>query len=382
MRVLLAYPYLPSPDAHHGSARLVSRLLADLRGDAEITLLCNFRPGKEDHLLESVKPLCAEVVCIPRPFAEDLGPLARIGEAFHTAGTRRRTDYPVPVVKLYRDAYREAFRKLLASKEFDVLQVECSVLGPVIDLWPNDRRSILVDHEAGGDGEDWQRYVQDVYTRFQSIVVLSEEDRQQLAPQLPGRNIEVRPPGVEIPPDVNWDPEIGRVLFFGSPGHLPNRDALRFLSLEIVPRMRALSRDVKVVCAGFASSDGTEARMAAKTGIELLGRVPDINAEIRRAAVVLSPVRLGRGVRIKNLETLAQGTPLVTTSLGAQGLRPFAGEGFILADGADALAEAAVRVATDPGQHAALAKRGHELAREHFPFSRQADLARTLWSSR
>ena len=96
------------------------------------------------------------------------------------------------------------------------------------------------------------------------------------------------------------------VLFFGSPSHFPNQDALRFILEEILPKLRRRRADVRVGCAGFGGTEHIEKRAVA-AGIEMLGVVPDIAAEIDRASVVLTPVRSGRGIRIKNLEALSRG---------------------------------------------------------------------------
>jgi glycosyltransferase involved in cell wall biosynthesis len=170
------------------------------------------------------------------------------------------------------------------------------------------------------------------------------------------------------------------VLFFASPVHAPNRDALAWVATEILPALRRLRPSARVVCAGFPCGL-PEARAAAAAGAEMPGFVPDLRRELARAAVVLSPLRAGGGVRIKNVETLLEGAPLVTTPRGAEGLGAGSGEAWLVAEDAAGLARACAGLLADPPRAEALGARGRELAIARFDAATRTDHLLRIWAA-
>lgn len=382
MRVLFLYPYLPAPHAPHGSARLISALLRDVKDEAEVTLICAHRP-REREWIDSVRPLCHRLVAVERPFKSDMGRIARTSESGKTVVRRLKTGYPVPVVKLRRSNFRRAIGETLAAESFDVAHVELATLAQYGDLL-RGVPSLLVDHEAAGSGDEearWASYVKDTYPAFTRCACLSEEDAAHLRSIVPGLEIGVRPPGIEIPASVERAPEPDRVLFFGSSEHAPNRDALAWIASEVLPALRQRRPDVRLVCAGFRDEDLDECRQARTAGVEMLGFVDDLGREIARASVVLAPVRSGRGVRIKNLETLAHGAPLVTTKLGARGMSAAASDGLTIAEGAVGLADAVASLLVDRDRAEASAVAGRNAVARAFTFEAQARWTLNAWSA-
>ena len=381
MRVLFLYPYLPSPRAAHGSARLISALLRDVASEAEVTLVCAYRPGEREWV-DEVRPLCHRLVAVERPFASDMGSVRRTTERGKTAVRRATTGFPVSVVKLRRASLRKAIAETLAAESFDVAHVELATLAQYGDLL-SGIPSLLIDHEAAGSGEEserWASYVQGTYGTFTRCACLSSEDADHLRRLAPGLDVAVPPAGIAIPecaPDRR--PEPGRVLFFGSSDHAPNRDALDWISSEVMPVLRPLVPDVRLVCAGFRDAELPEVVRARSAGVEMLGFVDDLGAEIGRAAVVLAPVRIGRGVRIKNLEALAHGAPLVTTTLGARGLSGVDPSAIATADDAEGLASCTAALLADPEAAMRAGQAGREDVARLFSFDCQAAWTLAAW---
>jgi glycosyltransferase involved in cell wall biosynthesis len=367
MRILLVYPYLPHPDVSHGSGRLLLSLLRLWREKAQITLVCGYRPHEAKHV-EAARSLVHELVPVSRPLRSDLSAMGRAMESARTAllGVMRRD--PIHVTKLDRVAFREAIRKARARTRFDVAQVELAGLSRcVAEL--SGLPAILFDHEAGvASGGDLSsdprslRYIQAIYPRFTLVGTLCREDAVELAAVLPRPEVVVRRPGViaSPPPRTARPPAGTTVLFFGSPDHLPNRDALEWLASSIWPAVVARTPGARCVVTGGVAAPRL-ARLLAAAGIENKGFVPDLDAELANAAVVVAPVRLGRGVRMKNLEALAAGRPLVTTTLGGRGLDLENGKHALVADGASDFAGAVSRLVDD----GALAARIGGAARAH-----------------
>jgi glycosyltransferase involved in cell wall biosynthesis len=385
MRVLLVYPYLPHPSVSHGSGRLLAPLLGILREEAEITLVCGYRPQEARHL-DAARSLVRELIPVPRPLRSDLSVVGRAMESARTAllGVMRRD--PIHATKLDRSAFREAIRSARARGRFDVAQVELAGLArSVAEL--SGVPSVLFDHEAGvasggalGSDPRSLRYLQAIYPRYTCVGALCAEDAAELAAALPGVRVVVRRPGI-APREPVARPPSGAppsFLFFGSPDHLPNRDALVWLATDVWPRVKARLPGARCVAAGGLTSPKL-ARLLASAGIGDVGFVPDLDRELEKTSVVVAPVRLGRGVRMKNLEALAAGCPLVTTALGARGLDLRDGDHALVADGAGGLADAMVRLVEDRALAARVAASGRAHVAATFTHEAAAAMNLELW---
>jgi glycosyltransferase involved in cell wall biosynthesis len=113
--------------------------------------------------------------------------------------------------------------------------------------------------------------------------------------------------------------------------------------------------------------------------VERLGFVDNLDSELARASVVLSPARRGRGVRIKNLEAMAHGVPLVTTTLGSHGLGDGSADGFAVADGASDLARVTAGLLDDPDRAEAMGAAGRSLVARCHTRKEQARLTLDAW---
>jgi glycosyltransferase involved in cell wall biosynthesis len=181
-------------------------------------------------------------------------------------------------------------------------------------------------------------------------------------------------PGVRVLPNGYPDPShpAGHVtptspptvLFHGTLRYPPNADAARFLVEEVAPRLRTLVPETRVRLVGRAPS-WLEA-LADPPRVTLVGQVPDITTELARADVVIVPLRYASGTRVKIVEAFAHRVPVVSTTIGAEGLGVVDGTHVLLADDATSLAEACARLLTDPTERARLVDRAHALYLDRF----------------
>jgi glycosyltransferase involved in cell wall biosynthesis len=199
--------------------------------------------------------------------------------------------------------------------------------------------------------------------RVDHVVTMSHEDAARLRRFAPDLPISVSPVGVDcrtfrprdVPPEVD-------LVFVGHFGHPPNGDAVGFLLRDVVPR---LGRPVRVRIVGGGMTPDV-ARLARSAAAELTGPVDDVRPHLAAARVVVAPVRFGTGMRGKVVEALAMGRPLVTTTLGAEGLGATAGRDLLVADGAGDFAAAVRRVLDDPGLATRVAAAGRALVAARF----------------
>jgi glycosyltransferase involved in cell wall biosynthesis len=132
----------------------------------------------------------------------------------------------------------------------------------------------------------------------------------------------------------------------------PNEDGARFFVADVLPLVRAALPKARLRLVG--RDGGAIDDLAGQPGVELVGEVADIGAELRRADVVAVPLRYGGGTRVKILEALAYRVPVVSTSVGCEGLDLVPGEHLLVADDAAGFAEACVEVARDAARRQAL----------------------------
>jgi glycosyltransferase involved in cell wall biosynthesis len=386
MKVLIVYPYLPHPGVGHGSGRLLAPLLERWSRDVEVTLVCGYRPHEAGHV-EATRGLVRNLIAVPRPQRRDLSAVGRAVESARTALMQVMRRDPIHVTKLDRAAFHAAIREARARTRFDVAQVEQAGMSRCVESLAG-LPAILVDHEAGvASGGDLLsdprslRYIQAIYPRYRCVGTLCREDAAEISAALPGVRVVVRRPGVAVREGVGRGPGApsGRsVLFVGSEEHAPNRDALAWLATGVWPIIGARVPEARCVVAGGVSSPRL-ARQLEAAGIRALGFVPDVTSELAAAAVFVAPLRLGRGVRMKNLEALAAGCPLVTTSLGARGLDLEAGEHALIADGAEEIAAAVVTLLRDPKLAARIGAAGQAHVRAAFTHDAASSFNLDLW---
>jgi glycosyltransferase involved in cell wall biosynthesis len=148
------------------------------------------------------------------------------------------------------------------------------------------------------------------------------------------------------------------VAFVATLGWAPNVDAAVWLGHEIWPKVLARVPEARLLLIGRDPAPAV--RALADERIEVTGTVADVNPFLARARVVVAPLRAGGGTRLKIMEALDVGRPVVATSVGCEGMDDLVGRGVVVADTASALADAIADLLLDPARAAALGRAGHE----------------------
>lgn len=175
--------------------------------------------------------------------------------------------------------------------------------------------------------------------------------------------------GVSSPPTI---------LMTGSLQYPPNADAVGYFVHDILPKIRRLQPDVRVAVVGSTDHDSARA-LAGCEGVDLLGHVARIEDVLARTDLVVAPFRLGGGTRIKILEAFAHRVPVVSTTIGAEGLAVLSGRELLIADTADAFAQACLRVLDDRQLRARLVANAQDLVEREYSWPKiRAELATFL----
>jgi len=228
----------------------------------------------------------------------------------------------------------------------------------------------------------WQRLHRRAGTGTSTVVVCSQLDAARAAAS-GVEHVAVIPNGYHVPVDPVGRESVGSpptVLFPGLLTYPPNVEAARLLAGEVGPALRALVPGVQIRVVGEHRSKLDD--IHDPPSLTVTGWVPDIRTELARADLVVVPLRYGSGTRLKILEAFAQRIPVVSTSVGAEGLGAVDGVHLLIADSVPELARACCRLLTDMDLRRTIVSRARAYVLEQLDSTvteaQVADLARTV----
>jgi glycosyltransferase involved in cell wall biosynthesis len=186
------------------------------------------------------------------------------------------------------------------------------------------------------------------FVRSSLVMVCSGHDRKLAEGLADGRPVAVIPNVVDVGEYRPAAAEGSTLLYTGGMDWHPNRDAVEFFASSILPHLRRLGSDARLVVAGRSPAEAFRRRFAAIPEIQFTGAVPDMRVELARAAISVVPLRVGSGTRLKILEAAAMGKAVVSTTMGAEGLDFENGREILLADDPEEFARAVTGLLQDP----------------------------------
>ncbi len=224
------------------------------------------------------------------------------------------------------------------------------------------------------DSRFWQRAEARAAATMPSFVC-SELDRTRLGGR-PHVLPNVLPPRSR-PAARRPDPERPTLLFVGSLSYRPNIDAAERAATEILPRVQRAVPGARLRIVGSGDVSNV-AHLRDRPGVDVIGMVDDLADELDTASLSIVPLRYGGGTRIKIIEALAHAVPVVSTSVGAEGIGLVDGVHLRIADDDEGLADACVELLRDPEHAATMAHAGAEFVTRFEPARVQADLQTLL----
>ncbi len=371
-QVLVVSPYSPSPAVHGGAVRMLN-LIREMRARCDVTLLSfTDTPAESDaENLEILRELCRDVVLLPRD---------REG-----AGGRL---LPLAMHGFVSERMFEMIEVWLEKRAFDVVQIEYTNMAHYLPPPCPGMLRVLVEHdvsfvaaERARRGESsWIRrfglWVDGLRTlrhevasveKADRVLAMSENDRRALARYVDPEPIAVVPNGVSCRdfPFAPGEAEPATILFVGFFRHEPNVEAALHFAREILPRVRETIPEAIFRVVGAYPPEAIRALAERDPGIEVAGLVPETASHYRRATVFVAPILRGSGTRLKILEAMASGCPVVSTEVGAEGLAVDAGE-IRMVDDPAGFAAAVVEMIRDRAQRDAMAARARRFAEANY----------------
>jgi glycosyltransferase involved in cell wall biosynthesis len=347
VRVLFLTPQLPFPNDKGTRIRNLG-LIKELARRHDVAVLTLGDPT--DRLaIEALAQICRVVAVLPIPERR----------AWRRALSAPTDPCPDLARRLESKAYRAALSDVL-NEDWDIVQVEALEMAPhwrtaararslppvVLDAhnceWILQQRMSRTDLQnrrwIGGTYSALQaaklrRYEGAAVASADAVVAVSEPDALALRRAGTPRRLIVVPNGVDTAalPLRDGDGDGATVLFTGTMDYRPNVDAVVWFVEVVWPLLRARVPAARFEIVGRAPTAAVRA-LGAVAGVDVVGAVPAVEPHFRQAGAYVAPLRIGGGSRLKLLEAFAYGAPVVTTSLGAEGIDLVPGRDAIVAD--------------------------------------------------
>jgi glycosyltransferase involved in cell wall biosynthesis len=200
------------------------------------------------------------------------------------------------------------------------------------------------------------RYERAAVRKFQHVIAVSENDRALMTKWVDGDRVTVVPTGVDLaqyrPAPNPLDTSAPLVTFVGAMDWEPNVDGVEYFCAEVWPAIKAEVPQARLRIVG-RNPDRRVQKWASNSinndnSIEVTGRVPSVVEHLRQSAVIIVPLRIGGGTRLKIYEAMATGKAVVSTTIGAEGLDVHHGHDIMLADDPRSFAQAVIMLLRDP----------------------------------
>jgi len=382
MNILVLAPFLPYPLNQGGKIRIFN-IVKELSRSHRVTLaaVVDSRAAAEPGPL---RELCSEIVLVERP--------ARLWPdrlAFFS-GTA-----PYNVIRYRSSALRRELQRLLQRGAFDLVQIEFPMMWQYADLFPGT--PVLLDahnieyrnvQQIGSSATSplWRllylveerrlRAVEERAWRESSrCFTVSEPERAAIGACI-GNDAKVISAANGVDPErFEFRPKTDRhkrILFLGGMDYTPNLDAARYFLSEIFPIILDKEPEARLLLVGRELSRIGD--QMAMQGVECHENVPEALPWFYEADLLAVPLRQGAGTRIKVLEAMAAGLPVVSTSKGCEGIAAENGRDLLIADTPEQFAAAALRIMRSKEAAGDLARNARRLVLEQYTWENAANV--------
>lgn len=254
---------------------------------------------------------------------------------------------------------------IVSKNQFDLIQVDFISLAPMIYILPESPVKILVHHEIryvriqremglfkNVDAFDHCRIkaIKDeeimLLKKFNKIITLTEKDKEILSSDISSEKIYVSPASIPVLKTGTgpFIPFRNKLVFIGSSGHLPNTDGIDWFIKEILPGVEKGIPDIKLEIIGRWESDYKKRYQ--KKNIVFSGFIENLET-VFSSSLLIVPIRIGSGMRLKIIEAVNLGIPFITTTIGVEGLNFENDKDCIIADTPESFADGIVRLSKD-----------------------------------
>lgn len=332
-------------------------------------------------------PFCRRILSVPRAAAYSPMKVVR--------GVLGR--WPLPILNYSSDQMRETLTALLREQHFDLVHLEGIHMAGYSDLfhergipaafnWHNIESELMYRYSRNNRSLLHKAYARTTAARLAEIertmlreawghIVCSERECAQLQQIAPQARIAVVANGVEISSNAEHGKplsERNRVVFVGSMNYHANVEAACLFTREVWPMVRDRFPGWHLTLVGSNPAQAVQ-ELAAEKNVEVTGTVPDVRPYYDEAIAAIVPLRTGGGTRLKILEAMAAGVPVISTALGAEGLAGSSGNNILIADKNEEWLPHLVQLSTDLIARERIVSAARELVASNYDWNALGD---------
>lgn len=392
MKVLMLFPYapLPPPLDLAGTKRNLPFLL-ELAKHHEVSVLSYGTPEEELLFRNSYGDRCSEVRFIDRRRPRIIGAL----QLFWLLA-RGRSSFRM----LYRSSMQQAINEMTAARRYDL--IHCCVQFFGYFRFPSEIPITSDTHEVKYDllrrtAQKTRNLFSKLFLylsyklgkpeeirlcrKFDLLIATTQRDLQVFKENLPDQNMTViqNGAGESFFEDLGIDPEPFTMTFTGLFTHLPNSQGILWFLNEVFPRIQKQAPAARIYIVGKSPTRKLLAK--ASENVIVTGFVEDVRPYMARSQVFVIPLLAGGGIRGKALEAMAMKRPIVTTTVGVEGIHLWHGKSALFADNPEAFARAVIRMFHEPGLREQIAGNAFATVQQHYNWEAKGnELDRALCS--
>lgn len=366
----LRFPYPPQ----RGDRIRAYYFIKELSKEYNITLISFYESEEELEQIDELRKYCSQVEVIK--FSQIRAYFNSIIYSFSSK--------PIQVGYWYSPKMRKMVDKLVESNDFDIMHAQFFRMAQYVTKYTDypkvldltDALSLNLHRRAQLDRglslplikleeRRVRKYEIEIINNFDVGTMVSPFDRDYLLELDNSLKLDVIPMGVDLeyfsPAETGYKT---RILFTGTMNYFPNYDAALYFCNEILPLIKQELPEVSFYVVG--NNPHKQLRQIACNDIVVTGHVPDVRPYFADSAVFVCPLRSGSGMQTKNLEAMAMGVPIVTTSIGLEGLEATSGKEIFVADDPNDFANHVIQLIREPELRRKISENGRKLVETKY----------------
>lgn len=375
-------PFLPNDQMSGGQTRWYN-LIKHLSRDHKITLMTLIKDDWERKFIPELSKYCEKVMVFKRP---------KSPWTFRNLFLTLISFNPLVVIRNLSLEERKAIKKELSSNEYDLIHAETFYVMPhipktdipIILVEPTIEFSVYkhyVDNEVNAllkpvymfdvlKLKFWEKFY---WRRATRLFAVSEDDKRVMQREIPNIKVGVVPNGI----DINYFNEISleksnplRILYVGNYKWMQNVEAVNILISEIWPKIKESIKNIELWLVGVNMPQALIDYSKLDPNIIVSEGLPDIREAYKKASVLVAPIKGPGGTRLKVLEAMASGLPVVSTSVGVAGLGVEAGEQVLISNKTSEIADLAIKVLKNSGFAVKIGLKGKSFVEKNYDWDK------------
>lgn len=390
MKILMLTPYLPYPPSSGGQTRSYN-LIKNLSRKHGITLFSLIKDDSEKKHLPELKKYCKKV----KVFKRSKSPWT-LRNILNTGFS----PYPFLVIRNLVPQERKAIEKELSMEKFDLIHAETFYVMPhipktkipillvdqtieylVYKHYVEEQAPFLLRPLLSIDVAKLKHWETHFWKVADTVVAMSDSDKEAMRNLVPKLDVDIVPNGIDeefFTQKKSYKDKTPKVLYVGNFKWMQNEEAALVLINKVWPRIKTKIKKAKLWIVGMNITEDIKTHKG--NDIEITEGIPDIRDAYLNSSVLVTPIKGPGGTRLKILEAMASGLPVVTTSVGAEGLGVKHGKHAFISDSWKGLSKYAIEVINDPKKAKIMGRNARKFVEKNYTWKVSAEELNDLYT--